>query len=336
VAEKASAGAEPMAHHPRPRRGPRRPLVLLVNPGSGGKPGSPGADQEPWSGDPGELAVRLERRGLEVELVVMSESDDPRGLASRAAAEGRDFVAAGGDGTVRPAAEGLLDTGATLGILPLGSFNNIARGAGIPLELDGAMDRIVAGARRRIDAGVAWRLPRLPDPGAPPPEPPDDAVWFFEAAGAGIDAEGFGAARIIERKGWVFAMGAAWRALRRRGTPVLLIVDGHERRMASPAVTVCNGPYYGFGMSLAPDADPGDGILDVVAFSHMSRLAVLRHFVRSARERPPAEPRVWVHPARTVIIDGERRRLPAHADGRAIGPTPIAVTVRPGALSVFS
>ena len=64
----------------------------------------------------------------------MAEGDDPRALAADAAEQGRDVVVAGGDGTVRPAATALSDTDATLGIVPLGSWNNIARGCGIPQD----------------------------------------------------------------------------------------------------------------------------------------------------------------------------------------------------------
>ncbi len=313
----------------------RRPIRLLVNPAAGGKPGSPGAEREPASTDPAALAERLRGRGLRVELTVLRAEDDLPALSKAAERDGFDVVAAGGDGTVRPVAEGLLGTEATLGILPLGSFNNIARGAGLPLDLDEAIDRIVAGRRRILDVGLAWPLERVPAPGATP-APPPDATPFFEAAGAGLDADAFGAARIGERRGPWFALRAAVRAMRRRGTPVGLTLDDERLRVASPSIVVCNGPYHGMGFSLAPDADPADGVLDVVVFSHMSRLSVVRHYLRVARGRRRPEPRVEIRRATTVVIDGERRRLPAHADGVALGRTPVAVTCRHAALRLFA
>jgi diacylglycerol kinase (ATP) len=318
-----------------PRAVTRRPLLLVVNPASGGKPASPGAGQRTWDGDPASLVTMLRDRGLEAELHVLASSEDPGLIAGRAATGGRDVAVAGGDGTVHPVAAALVGGPATLGILPLGSYNNIARGAGLPLELDAAADRIARGKVSRIDVGLAWHLEVVPVPGAPAPEPSQEAVPFFEAAGAGLDAAGFGAAHVLGRRGIRFALGVAWRAFRRRETPVVITVDGDAHRMTSPAVTVCNGPYHGFGFALVPDADVADGLLDVVAFRDMSRPAVLGHFLRTARGRPPAEPRLWVRRARWVVVDGERTRLPVHADGRAIGRTPAAVTIRPGALRIF-
>ena len=91
-----------------------------------------------------------------------------------------------------------------------------------------------------------------------------------------------------------------------------------------------------FGFALAPEADPADGLLDVVVFERMGRLQVLRHFLRVARGREVHEPRVRTLRARHVVVGGLRHTIPAHADGRSIGVTPVAVTVRPGALRIFA
>jgi diacylglycerol kinase (ATP) len=243
-------------------------------------------------------------------------------------------VAAGGDGTVGPAATALIGTDATLGIIPLGSWNNIGTGLGIPSGPAEAMDLIAGGDARQVDVGWAWH----PDGGGYPDvgQRPSDATAFFEAAGVGLDAVGFGAVEIGERYGKWKAFRSAWRALRRRRTRMRLTIDGHRFRSAAPTVTVCNGPYHGMGFALAPDADPADGTLDVVVFSGMGRLDVIRHFLAVARGRPRHEPRVRYLKGKTVLIAGTRRTLPAHADGRSIGVTPVAFAVEPGALRVFA
>ena len=95
------------------------------------------------------------------------------------------------------------------------------------------------------------------------------------------------------------ALRHAWQALRRRRTPMRLVVDGRRLRTAAPAVTICNGPYHGMGFAVAPDADPADGLLDVVVFSGMSRFDVIRHFLAVARGRPRREPGVRYLPPGT-------------------------------------
>src|SRR5207248_1962253 len=167
---------------------------------------------------------------------------------------------------------------------------NIARGAGVPVESSEALDVVVRGRCAAIDAGSAWHAGAAGTSGGAASSPPGDAAIFFEAAGVGIDAAGFGVAQVKDRLGWFAAARAAWLVFRRRKTPLWLEVDGKRYRTASPSVTVCNGPFHGFGFALVPNADPSDGLLDVVIFVRMSRFQVLRHFLRVARGRKVHEP----------------------------------------------
>lgn len=306
-----------------------RAVLLIVNPVSGRKPGStPPLSDDAQALEPAALARALEQRGLRVRLHALSEGDDPAEIA-RSAAPDEDVVVAGGDGTVGPVAEVLAGGEKALGILAMGSWNNIARGIGIPLELEPALDAIARGEAVPVDSGLAWH-PAPGDEG-----PPDDAGSFFEAAGVGLDAAGFGAVELGGRAGWWFAIRAAWRALRRRRTRMVIELDGRELHRRAPAVTVCIGPYHGLGFLLVPDADPADGLFEIAVFSGMSSFEVVRHFLRVARGRERREPRIEVLRARRVTVRGAKRVLPAHTDGQSVGVTPVTFEVRPGALRVF-
>jgi len=306
-----------------------RSVLLIVNPVSGGKPASTTAlSDDPTKLKPDALADGLRSRGLRVRIHVLSDRDDPAEVA-RSAGPDEDVVVAGGDGTVGPVAEVLTGDDRTLGILPMGSWNNIARGLGIPVELEAALDLIGRGEVSKVDAGLAWHA----EPGDD--APPEDARAFFEAAGVGLDAAGFGAVELGERAGWRFAAWAAWRALRRRRTRMLIELDGKVLRRRAPAVTVCIGPYHGLGFALVADADPADGLFDIAVFSGMSELDVVRHFLAVARGRERREPRIELLRGKRVTVRGARRVLPAHADGRSIGITPVTFEVQPGALRVF-
>ncbi len=302
----------------------RRPILLLVNPVAGGKPGSgPGLHHDVERLVPAALRAALVERGLEVRLHELAAGDDAGGLAREAAGGGGDVVVAGGDGTVSGVATALVGHAeATLGILAMGSFNNMARGFGIPVTLDAALDVIGAGNALQVDAG--WVV-REGEEGRP----------FFEAAGVGVDAVGFLAVEIAERRGWWRAARALLRGLRLRRTPMRIMLDDVAYRTGSPAVTVSNGPYHGAGFVVSADADPTDGILDVAVFHGMSRLEVIRHFLAVARRKGRHEPRIGQYRAQRVEIVGLRRALPAHADGESIGVTPVVFAVRPKALRVF-
>jgi diacylglycerol kinase (ATP) len=301
----------------------RRPIRLLVNPVAGRKPGAPRLDDDTARLEPDALAGALRDRGLEVELHMLRETDDPGELARAAAEQGRDVVVAGGDGTVAAVAAALVGGDAALGIIPLGTFNNQATSYGLPLALDPALDVIARGAVGRVDAGWAYHHDRA------------EGRFFFEAGGVGLDALGFLAVEVAERRGWWRAARLPWRGLRRRRTPLEVTLDGEVRRTRTPAVTICNCPYLGLGFALAPEADPTDGIFNVALFSGMTQLEVVRHFLSVARHRRRPEPRVNMRLARSVRVKGLRRALPAHADGEAIGWTPVTFEVRPGALRVF-
>ena len=302
----------------------RRPITLLVNPEAGGKPGSgPGLDEDAERLRPQALELAVRKRGLEARLHLLAEDDDAGQLARAAADEGNDVVVAGGDGTVSRVAAALIHhPEATLGILAMGSFNNIARGFGIPVTLDEAFDVIGAGRTSQMDAG--WVV-----------GDGDGGRAFFEAAGVGLEAIGFLALEVAERRGWWRAVRALVRGIRLRKTPMRITLDGTAYRTGSPAVTVSNGPYHGPGFVVSPQADPTDGLFDVAVFVGMVRLEVIGYFLAVARRQPRREPRIRQHRAKRVTIEGTRRALPAHADGVSIGVTPVTFEVHHAALRVF-
>jgi diacylglycerol kinase (ATP) len=302
----------------------RRPILLLVNPVAGGKPGSgPGLSDDPALLTADALRAALVERGLEVSHRELAEGDDLAELAAHAADTGHDVVVAGGDGTVSVAATALVGHAeATLGILAMGSFNNVARNFGIPVTLDEALDVIARGSVSAMDAG--WVV-RDDDEGRP----------FFEAAGVGLDAVGFLAVELAERRGMWRAARLLIRGLRMRKTPMRITIDDATYRTGSPAVIVSNGPYHGMGFAIGSQADPSDGRLEISVFHGMSRWEVMRHFLAVARRRTQREPRLGTHHGARVTVEGVRRALPAHADGVSVGFTPVTFEVRPGALRVF-
>lgn len=302
----------------------RRPLLLLVNPVAGGKPGSgPDLADDPALLTADALRGALERRGLEVSHRELAEGDDLAELARHAADTGHDVVVAGGDGTVSVAAAAVVGhPEAALGILAMGSFNNMARGFRVPVTLEQALEVIGRGSVTEVDAG--WVV-REGEEGRP----------FFEAAGVGVDAVGFLAVELAERRGWLRAARLLLRGLRLRKTPMKITIDGTVYRTGSPAVIVSNGPYHGMGFAIGAEADPTDGLLNVTVFHGMGRWEVLRHFLSVARRRRLREPRVATYAAERVVVAGVRRALPAHADGISVGLTPVTFEVRAKALRIF-
>lgn len=237
-------------------------------------------------------------------------------LGARAVADGYGAaIAAGGDGTVGDVARALVGTEVPLGILPFGTFMNIARALGIPRDDPAAAASLIGSSTRAIDVGeVAGHL-------------------FFEAAGIGLDADALSAGRAIRRGERALALAALGALVRRRGTRLRIEVDGRARSHRVLQAVVCNGPWYGWGFEVAPGATVDDGTLDLVLFGD-SRRRVLRELIAAAiaRDRPARGRR---YRGRRITFSS-LRDLAVHADGVVVGTLPQTFTVRPRALRVFA
>jgi diacylglycerol kinase (ATP) len=193
---------------------------------------------------------------------------------------------------------------------------NIANGLGIPLTpIDAA--RVIAERKvKRSDVGeVAGKV-------------------FFETCGIGIDADMFGAARLVERGRW----GPAFRRIVRWATAkshrVEITVDGKTERHRVLQILVVNSPYYGWAMPIVPNADMTDGELDVAIFPRKGRLELIGWMARTWHTgRPGKPPRVL---RGKVIEIASSEPVPVHADGQIAGRLPVTVRCCEGALRVFA
>ena len=183
-------------------------------------------------------------------------------------------VAAGRDGTVECIARELLDTGTTLGTLPLGSVMNIARMLGILRDLDAAALVLFDGRGRTIDVGRA------------------KGVVFFECGSVGLNAAVFREVQRFDSGGFPSLLSALWVAFRYRPARMAIQVDDLTIRTRALMMTFANGPYTGVGFTVAPDAIIDDGRFDVPVFRHFSRVALFVHLARTVVGRRHYSP-LW-------------------------------------------
>jgi diacylglycerol kinase (ATP) len=284
--------------------------LLVVNPAAG--------KRHAEDGDLAECVKLLTASGFDLD-VRETGTDGPSSadLAKTGIAEGfRVVIVAGGDGTVAPAAIALLQTEVTLGILPFGSYMNIANGLGIPLKpIDAA--RVIAERKvKRSDVGeVAGKV-------------------FFETCGIGIDADMFGAARLAERGQWRPALRRIVRWATANTHSVEITVDGKTERHRVLQILIVNSPYYGWAMPIVPNADMTDGELDVAIFPRKGRLQLLGWMAKIWRTgRPGRPPRVL---RGKVIEIASEEGVPVHADGQIAGRLPVIARCCEGALRVFA
>ena len=294
---------------------PLAPLVI-VNPTAGG---GRAARSMPW------LRERLGPRP-EARIEVTARPGDAEALASGAAAAGHDrVVVVGGDGTVQEVVNGLLDRPSPpeLGLLPLGSGNDLARSLGLPTETGAAWRIAIGGETRPLDVARA----RNGD---------GTERWFASAGGIGFDAQV--AAAMIERSGW--QVGRAGYLLttlaelrRYANRHVRLTIDATTTVHHVLLVAIANGAYYGGGMRIAPAARVDDGVLDVCVVGDISRLTAIRQLPNLYRGTHVDHPRVSLHAGRTIEVDGDGDTR-VHLDGEPFGSLPLRVSIVPAALEV--
>ncbi len=222
------------------------PVLVLVNVSAGS------AEEE---------RVEQVRRSLErccpAGVDVRDAGPDEEYAAAVASAAGRDVVVVGGDGSVRRLLQelhdqDLLGRAGAVGVVPLGTGNDLARDAGIPLELEPAADVAVRGAPQRRALLVD-----------------DDGQVVANVVHCGVAAEA--TAHAAEVKGVLgraaYLWGAVLAGLTRKGWHLRVVVDGQtlvDGRDAVLMVSVALGSSVGGGTPIAPQARPQDGQADVV------------------------------------------------------------------------
>jgi YegS/Rv2252/BmrU family lipid kinase len=205
------------------------------------------------------------------------------------------IIVGGGDGTLSSTVDDFVPHDTVFALLPLGTANSFARTLGIPLDLEGAIDVIATGERRRIDLGMI------------------DGDYFANCAAIGIspliaETVPHNLKRYLGRVGYL--SWAAWKFLRFR--PFKLTV-GNET-IDAVEVRIANGSYHG-GTELVEDAEVDSGEIVVQAvlgnarhrliWSWTASLLKLRARKRTVREFHGAELRIVTDPPLPISIDGE-------------------------------
>lgn len=291
----------------------RERILVLVNPVAGG-------------GRAGRVAPLVEsylgRRGVRARFRAPEGASAMRRHAERAAGEGFEIVAAlGGDGTFHQVLAGAYGTGVTLGLLPAGHGNDLARGLGLPLDAIAAAREFARGIARPLDLLRA----RFAD---------GSSRVYAGAGGLGLDAEATRQAsgRFRRLPGAMRYVAGALAALA-TFVPLELeaALDGEPLRARVLLAAAANGPCYGAGVQIAPQARMDDGLLDLalvapLAWTEMA--ALLPRALTSGDLRSPA----------VVRRQGRRLRLQTdrlarfQADGELLGDAPEEIEVLPAAV----
>ena len=293
--------------------------VFLVNPASAN-----GSTGRRWP----ELARRAAAAGLEGATLFSERQGHLAELAREAALDGAELlVVVGGDGSVNEVVNGLAGLGRqpAVAVVPRGTGWDFSRTFGIPRKIDDAVQIALQGDVRTIDLGRAsyraW-------------DGSDATAWFANVASAGMS--GAIAKRANETTKalggkasylWAtFAVFSGWEA-----TEIEVAVDGERRAGPMFDVVVANGRFFGGGLEICPEAEPDDGLFDVLTIGDVTKRDLVQTMPKMYRGTHLPHPKAELLRGSSVTVTSETP-LPIELDGEQPGTTPVTFEVTAGAL----
>lgn len=318
-----------MAEAAAPRRESTGRVGLVLNPTSGNGRGAKVRER---------VMQGLRTVGLDPVDLSGPDLDAATSRARAGLAQGIDaLVVVGGDGMVHLGTNVVAGTGVPLGIVAVGTGNDVARDLGLPVhDVDASLallrDALAAdgAGERMVDAVAVSR------PGGPAEH------WFMAVLSCGLDAAVNDRAN---RMTWPSDGGRYVRALLAELGGYVpygyrVTMDGRVWEGDGTLVAVANTRSFGGGLLIAPDAEPDDGLLEIVIADGLSRSRLLRLFPRLYRGTHVTDPAVHVHRARSVLIEPllARGAAPpvAFADGERLDALPLQCDLHPRAVGVLA
>lgn len=270
---------------------------------------------------------RLGAAGRTVRLLEATSPEDAEKACHRAVAEGvAALVAVGGDGTVHRALQAVAGTGTGFGLVPAGTGNDFAAGTGVPSDPLSAAEAIAAALRDGRDQSLD--LARVTTTQG-------DVRWFGAVLAAGFDAVvNERANRMVWPRGpRRYDLAIVLETARLRARSYTLVLDGVDRSFDGVLAAIGNTSSYGGGLRICPDADPADGLLDVVVAAPLGRRELVRLKPRLRRGTHVTDPLVTSYRAREVRIDTPG--IIGYADGERLAALPLVIGCEPGALRLL-
>lgn len=296
-------------------------ILLIANPASQNGNGAHLAE---------EAMEAIFRRLVESSIEVILTTRPHHATELAASASGFDTVIAlGGDGLVHETVNGLmqlpLEQRPQLGVIPTGSGNDLAKSLGMPKGVERACRALCSATSKPIDIG--WVNGR----------------WFAETLSFGLDAAI--ALDTVERrartgqKGTLLYGASALHQLKERFTTYdyELSLDGREPlRGRSITFAVQNGPYYGSGFKICPEAKMDDGLLDLcISHPPITRAKAAFAFLKAKGGKHASMRELSFQQASSLIVEFEEEP-PAQVDGEKITGTRFHARMEHNALRVLA
>jgi len=271
------------------------------------------------AGDVDTVVSRLRAQGIQVLQPRLERPDQIPALIQHHRQDVNCVVIGGGDGSMNAAAPALVETGLPLGVLPMGTANDLARTLSIPTDLEQAIDVIGNGVLHRIDLGRV------------------NGHYFFNVANIGLGVHVTHHLSFDMKQRWgvlCYAQGLLKALQSFRPFHADIVCDGRRKRVKSIQIAVGNGRHYGGGMTVAAQASIDDHKFFLYSIEPAEWWQMLRFVpaLRSGRFRQDQP--VDIDQGRHIEIH-TRRDMDITADGEIISRTPARFDLVAGAVRVF-
>jgi len=296
---------------------------LIVNPTAGA-----GRTAKKWP----YIKALLKNTGLRFEHDITEAPGHAIELAKSAVNKGYKLVVSvGGDGTINEIVNGIYATGdmkdVELGIIGTGTGSDYIRTIGVSKYYQESCHHLMNPMKKSVDLGLV----EFTDNGQPAKR------IFANFAGLGFDAE---VVKATTRKfknfggkpAYLMGLLSTFATYKNRNIHITMNGQSEDRKVCT--IVMSNGKYGGGSMLLAPDADPSDGLFDVIIIGDVTKPDLLRSLPRIYKGTHLTHPKVTVRRTDLITISSDEP-MAIQADGDLVGEAPARFTVLPSALNIL-
>ena len=296
---------------------------LIVNPTAGA-----GRTAKKWP----YIKALLKNTGLRFEHDITEAPGHAIELAKSAVNKGYKLVVSvGGDGTINEIVNGIYATGdmkdVELGIIGTGTGSDYIRTIGVSKYYQESCHHLMNPMKKSVDLGLV----EFTANGQPAKR------IFANFAGLGFDAE---VVKATTRKfknfggkpAYLMGLLSTFATYKNRNIHITMNGQTEDRKVCT--IVMSNGKYGGGSMLLAPDADPSDGLFDVIIIGDVTKPDLLRSLPRIYKGTHLTHPKVTVRRTDLITISSDEP-MAIQADGDLVGEAPARFTVLPSALNIL-
>jgi YegS/Rv2252/BmrU family lipid kinase len=285
----------------------------------------------PASGNPAESAAQLleilrqlNAQNIQPEVALVQPEMHLSALAHGAVREGaRLVIVSGGDSTIENVALGMVGSSATLGIVPTGTRNNLARSLGIPTnDIPAAVELLRKGRRTKIDVGQLRTR--------------QSKRYFLEAGSVGLASAIYSTADDIQHGDLGKIPEFISTFVSHNPSEIHMRLDHHRTEIITHAhmVLIANMPFMGANFQIAPDIAFDDRHLDIFIYSNLSKLDLIGQAIQLTAGASDTS-RIQRYRSRKIEIT-TNPEMTIMADGVMLGEGPVTISLQPHALKVIA